>query len=47
MNRYYTELRPQGFSPGNHLQWLSQAMAFDSPSFQPEGAGRVVAIRDF
>lgn len=47
MNRYYSELRPQGFSPGNHLQWLSQAMTFDSPQFQPEVAGRVLAIRDF
>lgn len=47
MNRYYKELRPHGFSPGNHLQWLSQAMTFDSASFQPEVAGRVLAIRDF
>lgn len=46
MNRYYNELRPQGFSMGNHLQWLSQVMTFDSPSFQPEVAGRVVAIRN-
>lgn len=47
MNRYYKELRTQGFSAGNHLQWLSQVMTFDSPVFQPEVAGRVVAIRDF
>lgn len=47
MNRYYRELRPQGFSAGNHLQWLSQAMTFDSPAFEPEVAGRVLAIRDF
>lgn len=47
MNRYYKELRTQGFSAGNHLQWLSQVMTFDSPAFQPEVAGRVVAIRDF
>ncbi|RAZ67909.1 DUF4003 family protein [Planococcus maitriensis] len=47
MNRYYKELRPQGFSAGNHLQWLSQSMTFGSPAFQPEVAGRVIAIRDF
>ncbi|MFK8795230.1 DUF4003 family protein [Planococcus plakortidis] len=47
MNRYYKELRTQGFSAGNHLQWLSQAMTFDTPVFQPEVAGRIVAIRDF
>lgn len=47
MNRYYKELRPQGFSAGNQLQWLSQVLTFDSPVFQPELAGRVVAIRDF
>ncbi|MDE4084749.1 DUF4003 family protein [Planococcus maritimus] len=47
MNGYYKELRTQGFSAGNQLQWLSQVMTFDSPMFQPEVAGRVVAIRDF
>lgn len=47
MNRYYKELRTQGFSAGNHLQWLSQVMTFDSSAFQPEVAGRVIAIRNF
>lgn len=47
MNAYYRELREHGFSMGNDLQWLSQVMTFNSPSYDPKEVGRVLAIREF
>ncbi|MCP2035974.1 uncharacterized protein (DUF2461 family) [Planomicrobium sp. HSC-17F08] len=47
MNAYYRELREHGFSIGNDLQWLSQIMTFNSPEYDPEMVGRVLAIREF
>ena len=47
MNMYYRDLREQGFTMGNDLQWLSQIMTFDSPSYDPGMVGRVLAIHQF
>ena len=47
MNMYYRDLREQGFTMGNDLQWLSQIMTFDSPAYDPEMVGRVLAIHQF
>lgn len=47
MNRYYKDLREQGFYMGNDLQWLSQVMTFNSPIYDPKTVGRVVAMRDY
>ncbi|ANU24373.1 DUF4003 family protein [Planococcus donghaensis] len=47
MNMYYKDLREQGFSMGNDLQWLSQIMTFESPVYNPEMVGKVVAIQQF
>lgn len=47
MNLYYRDLREQGFTMGNDLQWLSQIMTFSSPSYDPEMVGRVLAIQQF
>lgn len=47
MNMYYRDLREQGFTMGNDLQWLSQVMTFDSPSYDPGMVGRVLAIHQF
>ncbi len=47
MNRYYKDLREQGFSMGNDLQWLSQVMTFESPAYKPEMVGKVLAIQQF
>ena len=46
MNRYYTELRPQGFHMGNELQWMSQILTYKSPSYQTNIVGQTVHIRD-
>ncbi|MCZ8537754.1 DUF4003 domain-containing protein [Paenisporosarcina quisquiliarum] len=46
MNRYYTELRPQGFYMGNELQWMSQILTYTSPSYQANIVGQAVHIRD-
>lgn len=46
MNRYYTELRPQGFHMGNELQWMSQILTYKSPSYQVNLVGQSVYIRD-
>lgn len=46
MNRYYTELRPQGFYMGNELQWMSQILTYKSPSYQANLVGQAVHIRD-
>lgn len=47
MNMYYRDLREQGFTMGNDLQWLSQIMTFDSPDYDPKMVGRVLAIQQF
>lgn len=47
MNRYYRDLREQGFTMGNNLQWLSQIMTFDSPVYDPKIVGKVLAIHQF
>lgn len=47
MNMYYRDLREQGFTMGNDLQWLSQIMTFDSSVYDPEMVGRVLAIYQF
>lgn len=47
MNMYYRDLRERGFTMGNDLQWLSQIMSFDSPDYDPEMVGRVLAIQQF
>ena len=47
MNMYYRDLREQGFTLGNDLQWLSQIMTFDAPAYDPEMVGRVLAIHQF
>ncbi|EGA88600.1 hypothetical protein GPDM_14071 [Planococcus donghaensis MPA1U2] len=47
MNMYYKDLREQGFSMGNDLQWLSQIMTFESPAYNPEMVGKVLAIQQF
>lgn len=47
MNMYYRDLREQGFSMGNDLQWLSQIMTFSSPVYDPKMVGRVLAIHQF
>ncbi|WP_142827324.1 DUF4003 family protein [Planococcus soli] len=47
MNMYYRDLREQGFTMGNDLQWLSQIMTFDSPAYDPRMVGRVLAIQQF
>lgn len=44
MNRYYRDLREQGFTMGNDLQWLSQIMTFDSSGYEPAMVGRILAI---
>ncbi|WP_251047535.1 DUF4003 family protein [Planococcus sp. ISL-110] len=44
MNMYYHDLREQGFTMGNDLQWLSWIMTFDSPAYDPGMVGRVLAI---
>lgn len=47
MNMYYKDLREKGFSMGNDLQWLSQIMTFESPAYNPEMVGKVLAIQQF
>lgn len=46
MNRYYMELRPQGFYMGNELQWMSQILTYKIPSYQANIVGQAVHIRD-
>lgn len=47
MNMYYKDLREHGFSMGNDLQWLSQIMTFESPDYDPEIVGKVLAIQHY
>ncbi|MGI2328818.1 DUF4003 family protein [Planococcus sp. YIM B11945] len=47
MNAYYKDLREQGFTMGNDLQWLSQVMTFNSPVYDPKVVGRVLALKEF
>ncbi|ALS79799.1 DUF4003 family protein [Planococcus kocurii] len=47
MNRYYRDLREQGFTMGNNLQWLSQIMTFDSSVYDAKIVGKVLAIHQF
>lgn len=46
MNRYYTELRSQGFYMGNELQWMSQILTFKSPTYNANVVAQAVQIRD-
>jgi hypothetical protein len=46
MNRYYTELRSQGFYMGNELQWMSQILTFKSPTYHANMVSQAVQIRD-
>ncbi|WP_075619548.1 DUF4003 family protein [Paenisporosarcina indica] len=46
MNRYYAELRPQGFYMGNELQWMSQILTYTSPKYDASMVSKAVHIRD-
>lgn len=46
MNRYYTELRPQGFYMGNELQWMSQILTYTSSKYDVSMVSKAVRIRD-
>ncbi|MDX1807649.1 MAG: DUF4003 family protein [Paenisporosarcina sp.] len=46
MNRYYTELRSQGFYMGNELQWMSQILTFKSPTYNANLVVQAVQVRD-
>jgi len=46
MNRYYTELRPQGFYMGNELQWMSQILSYVSPIYDVNMVSKAVHVRD-
>ncbi len=46
MNRYYTELRSQGFYMGNELQWMSQILTFKSPTYNANTVTQAVQVRD-
>ena len=46
MNRYYTELRPQGFYMGNQLQWMSQILTYGSPIYDANMVSKAVHVRD-
>lgn len=46
MNRYYTELRSQGFYMGNELQWMSQILTFKSPIYNANMVAQAVQVRD-
>lgn len=46
MNRYYTELRSQGFYMGNELQWMSQILTFKSPTYNANLVAQAVQVRD-
>lgn len=46
MNRYYTELRSQGFHMGNELQWMSQILTYKSEAYHSHIVDDAVQIRD-
>lgn len=46
MNRYYTELRSQGFYMGNELQWMSQILTYKSEAYHAHIVNDAVQIRD-
>ena len=46
MNRYYTELRSQGFYMGNELQWMSQILTFKSPTYNANMVAQALHVRD-
>ncbi|MFC6040633.1 DUF4003 family protein [Paenisporosarcina macmurdoensis] len=46
MNRYYTELRSQGFYMGNELQWMSQILTFKSSIYNANMVAQAVQVRD-
>jgi len=46
MNRYYRELRKQGFYMGNELQWMSQVLTYKGTEYDENIVSRTVSIRD-